>query len=91
MKTRGKTLVSFVDKSGRLDEVQLQQDLESVKEFYQDHGYIDVEVQEVGRERKKGPLLITIGIKEGTLYHVNKLSFSGYKETTEEKLVRSLK
>lgn len=91
MKTRGKTLISFVDKSGRLDEVQLQQDLESVKEFYQDHGYIDVEVQEVGRERKKGPLLITVGIKEGTLYHVNKLSFSGYKETTEEKLLKAVK
>src|SRR5437764_8767821 len=27
MKTRGKTMVSFIDKSGRLDEVQLQQDL----------------------------------------------------------------
>jgi len=91
MKTRGKTLISFVDKSGRLDEVQLQQDLDSIKEFYQDHGYIDVEVQEVGRERKKGPLLITIGIKEGTLYHVNTLSFSGYKETTEEKLRQVVK
>src|SRR5437660_5155248 len=91
MKTRGKTLVSFVDKSGRLDEVQLQQDLESVKEFYQDHGYIDVEVQEVGRERKKGPLLITIGIKEGTQYHVNKMSFSGYKETNEEKIRKVIK
>src|SRR6059058_2247202 len=74
MKTKGKTMISFVDKSGRLDEVQLQQDLDSIKEFYQNHGYVDVEVQEAGRERKKGPLLITIGINEGTLYHVNKLS-----------------
>src|SRR5207248_3218917 len=86
MKTRGKTMISIIDKSGRLDEVQLQRDLDSVKEFYQNHGYIDVDVQEVGRERKKGPLVITIGIKEGTLYHVNKLSFTGYKETTEEKI-----
>ena len=91
MKTRGKTMISFVDKSGRLDEVQLQQDLDSIKEFYQNHGYIDVEVQEVGRERKNGPLLITIGIKEGTLYHVNKMSFAGYKQTTEEKLRKVIK
>jgi outer membrane protein insertion porin family len=91
MKTRGKTMISFVDKSGRLDEVQLQQDLDSVKEFYQNHGYIDVDVQEVGRERKNGPLLITIGIKEGTLYHVNKMSFAGYKQTTEEKLRKAIK
>ena len=92
MKTRGKTMVSFIDKSGRLDEVQLQQDLDSVKEFYQNHGYIDVEVSEAGRERiKNGPLVITIGIKEGTQYHVNKLSFTGYKETTEEKIRKVLK
>src|SRR2546430_16419669 len=56
MKTRGKTMISFVDKSGRLDEVQLQQDLDSVREYYQNHGYIDAEVTEVGRERiKNGP------------------------------------
>src|SRR6266853_6940388 len=91
MKTRGKTMISFIDKSGRLDEVQLQQDLDSIKEFYQNHGYIDVDVQEVGRERKNGPLVITIGIKEGTLYHVNKLSFTGYKETTEEKIRKVIK
>ena len=57
MKTRGKTFIAFVDKSGRLDEAQLQQDLDKIKEFYQDKGYIDVEVQELRRERKKGPLI----------------------------------
>jgi outer membrane protein insertion porin family len=91
MKTRGKTMIAFIDKSGRLDEVQLQQDLDSIKEFYQNHGYVDVEVQEARRERKKGPLLITIGIKEGTVYHVNKLSFAGYKQTTEEKIRKVIK
>lgn len=92
MKTKRKTLISFIDKSGRLDEVQLQQDLDKVKEFYQNHGYIDAEVQELGRERKKGgPLVITIGVKEGTLYHVNKLTFSGYKQTTEDKIRKIIK
>src|SRR5256886_8441636 len=91
MKTRGKTMVSFIDKSGRLDEVQLQQDLDAIKEYYQNHGYIDAEVQEIGRERKNGPLLITIGIYEGTLYHVNKLSFTGYKQTTEDKIRKVIK
>jgi len=92
MKTRGKTLVAFVDKSGRLDEVQLQQDLDKIKGFYQDHGYIDAEVQELGRERKKGgPLVIKVGIREGTQYHVNKLTFSGYKQTTEQRIRALLK
>src|SRR5256886_7146663 len=92
MKTRGKTMISFVDKSGRLDEVQLQQDLDSIKEFYQNHGYIDAEVSEAGRERiKNGPLVITVGIKEGTQYHVNKPSFAGYKETTEDRIRKIIK
>ena len=92
MKTKRKTMIAFIDKSGRLDEVQLQQDLDKVKEFYQNHGYIDAEVQELGRERKKGgPLVITIGIKEGTQYHVSKLTFSGYKQTTEEKIRKLVK
>ena len=35
MKTKAKTPISFFDKSGRLDEAQLQQDLDSVRELYQ--------------------------------------------------------
>jgi len=92
MKTKGKTMLAFIDKSGRLDEAQLQQDLDAVKEYYQNHGYIDVEVSEAGRERKHGgPLVITIAVKEGTLYHVNRLSFTGYKMTTEERIRKIIK
>src|SRR3954464_3534911 len=86
MKTRGKTLIAFIDKSGRLDEVQLQRDLDSIKEFYQNHGYIDVEVTEVRKERKNGPLIITIGIVEGAQYHVGRVSFAGNTVATTEKL-----
>src|SRR5438046_4660638 len=63
MKTKGKTLISFFDKSGRLEETQLQQDLDSIREWYQNHGYIDVEVKDVRRERSEnGPMIITIVI-----------------------------
>ena len=47
MKTRGKTMIAFIDKSGRLDEAQLQRDLDSIKEFYQSKGYIDADVRDV--------------------------------------------
>src|SRR6266571_1173827 len=92
MKTRGKTLVSFVDKSGRLDEVQLEQDLDKVREWYQDHGYIDVEIKNVRRERShNGPMILTIVIAEGPQYHVGKLTISGEKVATEEKIRALLK
>jgi outer membrane protein insertion porin family len=87
MKTRGKTMLALFDKSGRLDETQLKQDLDSVREWYQNHGYIDAEVKELNRERSKhGPMIITIGVVEGTQYHVGKILISGEKATTEQKI-----
>src|SRR6266511_1615656 len=87
MKTRGRTLIYFMDKSGRLDEVQLQQDLDKIREYYQDHGYIDVEIKDVRRERKeKGPLILTIVISEGPQYHVRKLTVTGYQVAKEERI-----
>jgi len=87
MKTKQKTLFSFVDKSGRLDETQLQDDLQKVREFYQNHGYIDVAVRDVTKQRtSSGALQIVIAIDEGPQYHVGKLTFVGYKATTEQKL-----
>ena len=91
MKTRGKTLISFVDKSGRLDETQLQQDLDSIKEFYQNHGYLDVEVKGIRKERADGRLILTIAVNEGTQYHVGKITISGYQATTEAKVRALLK
>src|SRR5438067_2827987 len=87
MKTRQKTLFSFVDKSGRLDETQLQDDLQKIREFYQNHGYVDVAVRDVRKGRtSSGALQIVIAIDEGAQYHVGKLSFVGYRATTEGKL-----
>src|SRR5213594_2743351 len=66
MKTRGRTFIYFVDKTGRLDEVQLEQDLDKIREYYQNHGFIDVEIKEVRKDRTpKGPMIITIVIVEG--------------------------
>ena len=91
MKTRGQTIVSVFDKSGRLDEVQLQQDLDAVKEFYQNHGYIDVEVKDVRKERGDGRMHIVITINEGMQYHVGRLTITGQKESTEQRIRAILK
>jgi outer membrane protein insertion porin family len=92
MKTRGKTLIHFVDKSGRLDEIQLEQDLDKIREYYQNHGFIDVEIKDVRKDRtEKGPMIITIVISEGPQYHVRKLTVSGYQATSEAKVLALLK
>ena len=92
MKTRGRTFIYFMDKTGRLDEVQLEQDLDKVREYYQDHGFIDVEIKEVRKDRTpKGPMIITIVIVEGPQYHVRKLTISGYEHSTETRFRAFLK
>lgn len=91
MKTKGKTFYSFIDKSGRLDESQLEQDLNAVREWYQDHGYIDVEVKEVKRERLNGKLNLVVVLDEGPIYHVGKIVISGEKAANKEKIRALLK
>ena len=91
MKTKGKTLVSFFDKSGRLDETQFQEDLDKVREWYQNHGYVDVEIKEVRKERVSGRMTLVMVVNEGIKYHVGKLRFVGFKSTTEDKIRANLK
>jgi outer membrane protein insertion porin family len=92
MKTRGRTLIYFVDKTGRLDQVQLDQDLDKIREYYQNHGYIDVEIKEVRKDRTpKGPMIITIVVAEGPQYHVRKLTITGYQHSTETRVRAFLK
>ncbi len=92
MKTKKKTIIAFFDKSGRLDEAQLQQDLQSVREFYQNHGFVDMAVRDVRKDRTtSGALHIVVVVDEGTQYHVGKIGVVGYKNTTEDKIRLLLK
>jgi outer membrane protein insertion porin family len=91
MKTKGRTLLAFYDKSGRLDEAQLQQDLDAIREWYQDRGYIDVEIQPVRRERSNGRMTLVIPIVEGQRYYVGRIGAKGFKSTTEDKIKLILK
>lgn len=86
IKTKGKTLYSFIDKSGRLDETQLEQDINSIREWYQDHGYIDVEVKEVRRERSKDKMTLVVVLDEGPIYHVGQIKITGEKTAKEERI-----
>ncbi len=91
MKTRPKTLISFLDKTGRLEEPQLQQDVDSLREWYQNHGYVDVEVGPVRKERINNRMVLVIPVKEGQKYHVGRITAKGFKNTTEERMRKLLK
>ncbi len=91
MKTKPKTIISFLDKSGRLDESQFQQDLDAVREWYQNHGYIDIEINDIRRERTGGHMMMVIPVVQGAKYHVGKIAVKGTKVTTPERVRAILK
>ncbi len=91
MKTKSKTLISFLDKSGRLDQTQLQTDLDAVREFYQENGYIDVEIKDVRREKRNGKMTLVVVVNEGIQYKVGQVRFTGYKVSDDKRLRAVLK
>ena len=91
MKTKAKSIISIFDKSGRLDNQQLQQDLDSLREFYQNHGYIEVAIKDVRQEHYDGSLRLVIVIAEGLQYHVGKLTIVGQQAGSADKIRAILK
>lgn len=90
--TRGKTFYSFIDKSGRLDQTKLQEDLNSIRELYQEKGYVDIEIKQTRVDRlPKGDINLVIVLFEGPQYHVNTISFEGTQIFTDAEIRRFLK
>jgi len=80
--TRSKTIFSFFTKDGRLDPLKLKEDLEDVREYYQNKGYIDMEVTQTKLEtNSKGKTTLYIYIKEGDQYRISKLSIKGTRRS----------
>jgi outer membrane protein insertion porin family len=90
--TRGKDIIAFIDKSGRLDQAKLHEDLDSIRDLYQGKGYIDVEIPETRVEKlANGDLNLVVVIHEGVPYHVGTLSFQGTQIFTPLEIRRFLK
>ncbi len=90
--TRQKTFYSFLTKDGRLDPQKMREDLEDVRELYQNKGYIDMEVTQTKIETdSKGKTTLYIYINEGNQYRISRLTIKGNKAITEQQLRLFLK
>ncbi len=90
--TKGKTLIALIDKSGRLDQGKLREDLDNVRELYQNKGYVEVEIPETRVERlASGDINLVVVIREGPQYRVGTLSFQGTQVFTDAEIRRFLK
>lgn len=91
MKVREKGLFSWLTKSGRFETGQLEEDLESVLDFYRDKGYLRANSPGVRRDPVgDGRVDIVIPINEGDKYTVAGVGFGKMTVFKSEELYPAL-
>jgi outer membrane protein insertion porin family len=93
MKTKKRTPLSLIMGTGYLDEDVLNNDLDVLKGFYYDEGYLRVKIEKprviVGKKGKS--ITIEITVDEGPRFKTEGIDFTGDILTTEEDLLAGLK
>ena len=94
IETRKWNIFSWLTGTGRLKDDQLQDDLDKLRDYYRELGYLDVEVPAdkiVYRYPKSNKLILTILIIEGRQYKVGSIAITGNTIITTDKLRAVLK
>jgi len=94
METKKWTIFSWITGSGRFKDDQFQDDLDKLRDYYRELGYLDVEVpsNQVSYEYpKSGKLVLTIRINEGRQYKVGDIEITGNTIIPTETLRGALK
>jgi outer membrane protein insertion porin family len=92
MKTRENNILGFLTGAGRLNNQQLDGDVQKIKELYQDNGYADIQVTDVRVDRLDNKnVSITIYLNEGQQYHVGTVTITGLHIVTEPNFRKVIK
>jgi outer membrane protein insertion porin family len=82
METKKWWMFSWLMGTGRLKDDEFEDDLEKLRDYYREQGYLDVEI---GQDKvifdypKPNRLVITINIEEGRRYRIGDITFTGNK------------
>jgi len=93
METRKHSIFSWILGTGRFDDAVFDEDVDKVRDYYREEGYLDVEVMEddiVFDYSRAGKLKITIPVDEGRQYHVGQISVTGNTLFPSERLMEAL-
>lgn len=86
--TKEEHLFSFMDGSGNFKEFNFQTDIEMLKYFYRNKGYLQINIgsPEITVSEDKKWVFITIKVIEGPQFSINSISYQGEILFTQEKL-----
>jgi outer membrane protein insertion porin family len=85
-------IITWVRKKNLYIPSKLDEDLERIKNFYQDHGYMDVafgdpQIVTVGRNTRKPRVKVVIPVTEGGIYKFGKVTVSGNNVFTADQII----
>lgn len=93
METKQSNLLSWLTGDGKFSESTFDEDLDLLRQFYRDEGYLDIAVDEgaVALETpKEGRLEITIPLDEGQRYSLGQFSVENATIFTEGELLQAI-
>ena len=82
METKKWWIFSWLTDTGRYKDDDFQDDLDKLRDYYRENGYLDVEIPEekiVFSYPKRNGLVITISVVEGRQYRIGEISVTGNK------------
>ena len=92
IKTKHRWWMSWLNDSGMLRDEQFQEDLGKIRDFYRDHGFIDMEITGTNIQRVGDRwMVITITISEGRQYKAGSVRIEGNKLFPTSELEKQLK
>jgi len=92
MKTKENNIIAFLTGAGRLNNAQLDEDVQKIKALFQDDGYEDVQVSDV-KVNREGPKYVDIDIyiEQGIQYHINAVTVDGLQVVIEANFRKVIK
>lgn len=82
----------WIFRSGTYDPEQIEEDVASLRKWYEDHGFFDVRVgRKTTWSADQSEVMVTFVIEEGPHYKVDQVSFRGNTTVPEAELRRQLK
>ncbi|HEX2854002.1 MAG TPA: outer membrane protein assembly factor BamA, partial [Opitutaceae bacterium] len=82
METKRWWVFSWLTGSGRLKDEQFEDDLDKLRDYYREQGFLDVDISQdkvTFSYPTPSKLVLTINVEEGPQYHVGDVTFSGNK------------